>query len=151
MQMKLESVVEVVRISQEIKLRKGIIDTPIKGPNSVANVASFYIGDEDREVLLVIGLNTKNQINMINRAHMGSLGSSLVTPREVFKPLILNNCASFAICHNHPSSDLRPSSEDIQLTHRFAEAGELMGIKLLDHLIVNNTTGYYSLKTEGLF
>ncbi|WP_251136158.1 RadC family protein [Exiguobacterium sp. S90] len=149
--MMLESVVEVVRIVQETKVRKGRIATPISSPNEVANLASFYIGDEDREVLLVIGLNTKNKINMINRAHMGSLSSSIVTPREVFKPLILNNCASFVICHNHPSADLRPSSEDIQLTQRFVEVGDLMGIKLLDHLIVNNETGFLSLKTEGLF
>lgn len=149
--MKTEKIVEVVRIYQEIKERDGILKDQIKSPDDLARLARHYIGDEDREVFLVIGVNTQNYVNVVHRAHVGSLSSSIVTPREVFKPLILNNCASFAVSHNHPSSITAPSPEDIEITRRLADAGELLGIRLLDHVIVGNAWEYTSLKQQNRF
>lgn len=81
---------------------------------------------------------------------MGSLSASIAHPREIFKAAILNNAASIIIAHNHPSGIVTPSEEDIKLTQRVAECGEIMGIELLDHLIVGWQEGYYSFKSSGL-
>ena len=111
-------------------------------------LAVDLIGSEDREVLLVLCLNTKNDVVAIHRCHVGSLNSSIVHPREVFKSAILNNAASIIISHNHPSFNCSPSSEDIEVTKRIQEAGILLGIELLDHIIVTPST-FLSLKEKG--
>ena len=79
---------------------------------------------------------------------VGSLNKAIVYPREVFKKAILSNAANVLAFHNHPSGDTEPSQQDIQLTYRLVEAGELLGIKLLDHLIIGDGT-FTSLKEKG--
>lgn len=146
---KLEKIKEIVRIKQSVI--KGDIDRfRIASPVDAVKVVTKFIGDEDREVLLVLVLSTKNQVNAIHRCHVGSLNASVVHPREVMKAAILNNGASVIIAHNHPSCNPEPSSEDIQVTERLAECGKLMGIELLDSLIVTNDhKNYVSLKEKG--
>ena len=125
-------------------------DTRINCPSDVADVVRKFIENfSDREVFIVVCLSTKNDIAGLNLVSMGSINSSLVHPREVFKPAILNNSARIIIAHNHPSGDLEPSKEDINITQRLYEAGELMGIEVLDHLIIGD--GYLSMKTKNLF
>ncbi|KOS62234.1 DNA repair protein RadC [Lysinibacillus sp. FJAT-14222] len=94
-------------------------------------------------------LNTKNNVIAVHRCHVGSLNASLVHPREVFKSAILNNASSVIVAHQHPSGDIAPSKEDINVTKRLAEAGKLLGIKVLDHLVVNSDTSFTSLKERG--
>ena len=79
---------------------------------------------------------------------VGTLNKAIVHPREVFKTAILSNAASIMAFHNHPSGETTPSQQDIQLTNRLYEAGELLGIKLLDHLIIGDGT-FTSLKEKG--
>ena len=99
---KLEKIKEIVRIKQSVI--KGDIDRfRIASPVDAVKVVTKFIGDEDREVLLVLVLSTKNQVNAIHRCHVGSLNASVVHPREVMKAAILNNGASVIIAHNHPS------------------------------------------------
>jgi DNA repair protein RadC len=118
-------------------------------PEDAAEIAQHYIGDEDREVFLVLHLNTKNQINAIQRAHVGSINASIVHPREVYKAACRYNAASVIVAHNHPSGDPNPSREDIKATKRLQKAGEILGIELLDSLIVGPTGRHYSLKRNG--
>lgn len=149
-----EKVVEVVSIHQKVrKLPKKYqeMDLAIQSPDEaykVAKLAMDMIGDIDREVFLVIGLNTKNKVNVVEKAHIGSLNSCIVSPREIFKSLILHNCASFIVAHQHPSFSLVPSSEDINVTERLQRAGEVLGIELLDSIIVAPHS-YLSLKEKG--
>jgi hypothetical protein len=82
-------------------------------------------------------LNTKNRVVAVHRCHVGSLNSSIVTPREVFKSAILNNCVSIIVSHQHPSQNCAPSDEDLAVTRRLVESGKILGIEVLDHLIVN--------------
>ena len=96
----------------------------------------------DREAFFVITLNTKNKIIGINLVSLGSLTSSLVHPREVFKTAILQNSASIILIHNHPSGDPAPSNDDMELTQRLKTAGDSLGIKVLDHIIVGDN--YFS-------
>ena len=107
-----------------------------------------FIGDEDREIFLVACLSTKNQIQSLHRCHIGSLNASIVTPREVFKTAFLQNAASIIVAHTHPSGICTPSPEDIDVTHRLQEAGELLGVEVLDHLIVCENN-FLSLKEKG--
>ncbi|WP_275372602.1 RadC family protein [Clostridium tertium] len=101
------------------------------------------------EHLVMFALDTKNKIVGAFDVAAGSLNSSIVHPREVFKRALLNNAASIIVAHNHPSGDPTPSSEDINITSRLKECGEILGVKLLDHIIVGDDS-YSSLKEKGL-
>ena len=148
--MKLESIFEVVRIKQEIKESSAPFEMhSIRCPEDAQELAASYIADEDREVLLVMMLNTKNRVVGLHRAHVGSLNASVVHPREVMKCAILNNAASIIVSHQHPSGDPTPSREDIDITKRLAEAAKILGIELLDHVIVTHTGNHVSLKEKG--
>jgi len=94
-------------------------------------------------------LDTKHKVIGINTVSIGNLNSCLVHPREVFKPAILSNTAAIILGHNHPSGDTKPSNEDIEITRRIAEAGKLLSISVLDHIIVGE--GFTSLKEAGNF
>ena len=102
----------------------------------------------DREQFIIACLNTKNEPTNISVVSVGSLNKAIVHPREVFKTAILSNASSIMAFHNHPSGDTTPSDQDIQLTNRLYEAGELLGIKVLDHLIIGDGS-FTSLKEKG--
>src|SRR5205085_7409354 len=108
-----------------------------------------YLADTDREHFVILMLDQKNQVIGINTVSIGSLTASIVHPRECFKPAILSNAASIICGHNHPSGDPQPSREDRALTTRLVEAGRLLGIQVLDHIIVGRDT-YMSFADEGL-
>lgn len=99
---KLEKIFEVVRIKQ-VTAETDAVREVIRSPENAAAVATKYIGDEDREVFLVLVLNTKNEVIAVHRCHIGSINASVVHPREVFKSAILNNGACIIVAHNHPS------------------------------------------------
>lgn len=121
----------------------------IDNPKDGAELGKRFLDDVDREQLIVCCLNTKNQPTAINIVSVGSLNSSIVHPREVFKPAILSNSASIILFHNHPSGDPAPSKEDIYITERIKESGNILGIKLIDHIIIGDDS-YCSLKERGL-
>ncbi len=147
----METILEIVRIEQIICEAEEGVNYMIKGPKDGAEIASRFIGRDDREVFFVMCLNTKNHVVAVHRCHIGSLNASIVHPREVFKSAILNNAASVIVAHQHPSGDITPSMEDINVTKRLAEAGKLLGIEVLDHLVVNNEGKFTSLKEKGHF
>jgi DNA repair protein RadC len=148
--MELTSIFEVVRIKQEIKESlEPFALYQIRSPQDAQELAAAQIADEDREVFLVMMLNTKNQVIGLHRAHVGSLNASIVHPRDVMKSAILNNAASIIVSHQHPSGDTTPSREDIEVTKRLAEAGKIIGIEVLDHVIVSHTGKHVSLKEKG--
>jgi DNA repair protein RadC len=108
-------------------------------------------GNPDREQFCIVLLNSKNQIIGINIVSTGDLASATVHPREVLKPAILANASSMILCHNHPSGDLTPSSEDIAVTKRIVKAAKIMGITIHEHLIISiYDNSYYSFADNGL-
>ncbi|MBC2919677.1 JAB domain-containing protein [Staphylococcus saprophyticus] len=147
----METILEIVRIEQIICEAEEGVNYMIKSPEDGAEIASRFIGRDDREVFFVMCLNTKNHVVAVHRCHIGSLNASIVHPREVFKSAILNNAASVIVAHQHPSGDITPSMEDISVTKRLEEAGKLLGIEVLDHLVVNNEGKFISLKEKGHF
>lgn len=142
--------VDIVKI-QMVKERSLLYkNRTVHSPQNGFDLMKQFLGDVDREHFIVMCLDTKNQPTSLNICHIGSLNSSLVHPREVFKPAILSNAASIMVGHNHPSGNPEPSEADIMMTKRLEEAGDLMGIRLLDHLIIGADT-YISLKERGNF
>lgn len=118
----------------------------IKSPEDGVAAVAPLIAHTDREHFVVVCLNTKNKIMHMEIVHIGSLNSCLNHPREIFKGALLMNSAAILCVHNHPSQIITPSQEDIQMTQRLSEAGQLIGIELLDHLIINDKNEYYSMK-----
>lgn len=126
----------------------------INSPAMVAQVVRSLIQAENEESasqehFYVIGLNNKNVIQYVDLCSLGTVSETIVHPREVFRLAIIRSCSSIIIAHNHPSGVLKPSSEDIKTTTRMGEAGELIGIRLLDHVIVTMDS-LLSMKEENL-
>lgn len=113
--------------------------------SDVNDVICKYLEGADREHFVVVALNTKNAVIGINTCHIGTLDMANIHPREVFKFALLSNAHSIIIAHNHPSGDISPSREDIALTNLLIEAGNIMCVKVLDHVIVGDGN-YYSMQ-----
>ncbi|KRQ88140.1 hypothetical protein ABG79_00310 [Caloramator mitchellensis] len=122
----------------------------ISSPKDVFELIGQDMRFLKKEILRLILLNTKNYVIDIKDISVGSLNSSIVHPREVFNEAIRRSSSSIIICHNHPSGDPEPSSEDINITRRLYEVGKLVGIDLLDHIIIGDGC-YISLKERNLF
>jgi DNA repair protein RadC len=107
------------------------------------------VGSSDREHFGVVCMDTKNQPTHISIVSVGTLNASMVHPREVFKIAIISNSASIIAFHNHPSGNTNPSGTDLELTERLAEAGRIIGIELIDHIIVSDA-GYLSMREKRM-
>ncbi len=101
------------------------------------------------ESFLVVHLDSKNRMVGMTTCSIGSMTSSLVHPRDIFRPAIANMTAGLIFIHNHPSGDPAPSDEDIQITKRLCEVGKLIGIKCLDHIVIGSGR-YFSFADQGL-
>jgi len=108
----------------------------ITNPEELASIARKFLDNTDREVFLTVNFSTANTINSIHIVSIGSLDRAIVHPREVFKAAILSNSSSIALVHSHPSGSLNPSSEDILITKKLVQCGEILGIKVIDHIIL---------------
>src|SRR5437773_3839749 len=118
----------------------------VRFPAEAAPMLTQYIGESDREVFVVALLTIRHRVIGLHTVSVGCLSSSLVHPREVFKPAILAGCAALLIAHHHPSGDPEPSAEDIALTRRLIAGGQLLGIEILDHLILGEAGRFVSLR-----
>ncbi|HEX3030739.1 MAG TPA: DNA repair protein RadC [Bacillota bacterium] len=121
----------------------------VRAPQDVARLLMDEMRFLDREQFRTVLLNTKNQVLELELVSVGSLSSSIVHPREVFKNPLKKSAAHLILVHNHPSGDPTPSREDIEVTNRLMEAGKILGIEILDHIIIGDNK-FTSLKEEGL-
>lgn len=117
----------------------------IHNPTAAYELVKDELVSSDREMLLSVMLTTKNNLIGVETVSIGSINVTSMSPREVFKSAILANAVSIILCHNHPSGCLIPSDADIQMTKQFVKAGELLGIKVLDHIVVSDQ-GFKSLR-----
>jgi DNA repair protein RadC len=122
----------------------------IRSPRDVYDLLGPSLRDEGREHFIALLLDTKNGVLRQKTVSVGDLSSAVVHPREVFLEAVRHSAASMIVAHNHPSGDPTPSSEDIAVTRRLQEAGELLGIAILDHIIIGDGR-FISLKEQGLF
>ena len=122
----------------------------VKTPEDVASLVQGRLKGKKKEYFLAVLLDTRNQLIKVAEISVGSLDSSIVHPREVFKEAISASAAAVIFVHNHPSGDTEASEDDIKLTKRLVEAGEIVGIDVLDHIIIGGKD-HISMKREGLF
>jgi DNA repair protein RadC len=120
----------------------------IRSPHDAADLLMEELRYLNKEHFICLFLNTKNHVIGQETISVGTLNATIVHPREVFRPAITRNCASVICAHNHPSGDPTPSTEDLELTSRLVEAGEIVGIEVLDHLIIGDRS-FTSLKEKG--
>jgi DNA repair protein RadC len=131
-----------IKIYQELAKRysKGKLETKtlLDSPEKIFEFLKERIGKETKEHFVLLCLDTRNNL-IIDNISIGTLNASLVHPREVFRKAILNNSSHVVIAHNHPSGDPTPSQEDIATTKRLVEAGKVLGITVVDHLVVTDS------------
>ena len=135
-------------ISERYAKEKVTAKTLFNSPQLVFEYLKEKIGKEKREHFTIICLDTRSNL-IVDNVSIGTLNASLIHPREVFKKAIANNASHVILAHNHPSGDPSPSQEDIATTKRLVEAGAILGIAVVDHIIVTGN-GFVSLKKEGL-
>ena len=135
------SVVREVHVLSEFK--------EIDSPGKAAEIVRTMVGADEREHFVVVLLDARYRVKGATVVSVGTLTASLVHPREVFRPAVVAGSAAVIIAHNHPSGEARPSPEDKETTSRLVKAGKLMGIPVLDHVIVTEST-FFSFKEAGL-
>jgi len=124
-------------------------DYTITNPQSVVKAVRARIKDKAKEHFMLITLNTRNKVTSIDSVSVGTLNASLVHPREVFREAIKQSASSVVLAHNHPSGDEAPSEEDLKITKRLVEAGKIIGIEVLDHIVIGKDA-FCSFKEKGL-
>ena len=141
--------IEVVELKVK-QVWNEVVSEPVENPRDVtAYLDTLNIRMADREMFVVLHLDVRNRVVAHEITSIGSQTASLVHPREVFKSAILKGACSIILSHNHPSGDPSPSKDDIDLTQRLVEAGRLMGIDVLDHIIVAPPDRNLSMKETG--
>ncbi len=148
-QAKAARILAAVEIGKRISMVEMNFKPFIRSPEDASNLVMEEMRHFDREHFRVFLLNTKNQVISCETISIGNLNSSLVHPRELFKIAIKKSAASLILIHNHPSGDPTPSHEDIQITKRIIEAGKLLGIEVLDHIIIGDKI-FTSMKEKAL-
>ena len=125
-------------------------DRQVRGPKDIADFMAPIAANLDRETFWILMLDGRNRVTGLHVVSVGSLTSTVVHPREVWKAAILANAAAIIVCHNHPSGEPTPSGEDIALTARLLAVGELVGIRLLDHVVLGADGSFRSLAASNL-
>jgi DNA repair protein RadC len=121
----------------------------VETPKDLVAILKEFLGKADREVFLTVNLSGTNEINSINIVSVGCLTRTIVQPREVFKAAILSNAFRIVIAHNHPSGTSYPSQEDIDMTRKLIQCGEILDIKVMDHIIIAGKE-YLSFAEKGI-
>ena len=121
------------------------LSVKISQPKDVYELVKDELTSADREMLLSIMLTTSNHLIGVETVSIGTLSSTTTSPREVFKSAILSNACGIILCHNHPSGELCPSGCDYLITDEMTKAGDLLGIRVVDHVVVSHM-GYRSIK-----
>ena len=121
----------------------------VRGPDDVCNLLQAEMGLLEQEHLRVILLNTRNQVLAVSEVYRGSVHTAVVRIGELFREALRQNAPALILVHNHPSGDATPSPDDVAMTKQAIEAGELLDIDVLDHIVLAQS-GYQSLKSEGL-
>lgn len=137
-------------LEKECSVNYPEIDRKISSPESAVVLAKHYLRlhEQTEEYLYMICMNVKLEVTGIFELSHGNVNSSIVSVREMFQKALLANAVSIIVMHNHPSGDPTPSHEDIQVTKRMVDAGKIIGVQVLDHIIIGRP-GFTSLKEKG--
>lgn len=138
-----------VVLEKEVSMNYPELSHIIRSPEDAVTIGKtfMHIHEEPEEHMYMICMNTKNKVTGVFEISHGNVNSSIVGTREVFQKALLANAVSIILMHNHPSGDPTPSREDIEVTRRLVEAGKILGVQVLDHIIIGDR--YSSLKEKG--
>ena len=138
-----------VVLEKEVSTNYPTLSYAIKSPDDAVNIGKQFmrIHEEPEEYMYMICMNTKNKVIGVFEISHGTVNASIVGTREAFQKALLANAVSVIFMHNHPSGDPTPSREDIEITKRLSEAGKILGVEVLDHIIIGDR--YCSLKEKG--
>lgn len=136
-------------LAKRLQMSKASSISAIKSPQDAADLVMHDMRYLKKEVFKIILLNTKNHVISIEEISIGSLNASIVHPREVYAPAVKRSASGLIAVHNHPSGDPSPSLEDIETSKRLVQAGDIIGVKLLDHIIIGDGK-FSSLKEKGI-
>lgn len=136
-------------LEKEVSFNCPEVDRVMNSPEKVAILArrGLRLHEQTEEYLYMVCLNTKCVATSVFELSHGNVNSSIVGIREIFQKALLANAVSIIVMHNHPSSDCQPSREDIHITKKMIEAGKLVGIQVLDHVVIGDN--YCSMKEKG--
>ena len=123
----------------------------LDNPKDAAELGKRFLGNMDRECLVVCAMDTKMKPTHIQIVGIGAMNYCPASIPEIFKAALLSNAANILLFHNHPSGDVTPSKEDVQLTRKVVEAGKLLGIPLQDHIILGEDDDFFSFQEAGIF
>lgn len=143
------SIITALELGRRRRIEEASIETKIKDSKSVFELMQPLIGESSTEEFWVICLNNSHKIIKKIRLSIGGITGTVVDVRMVFKNAVALHTTALILCHNHPSGTLKPSESDIQLTKKMKNAGETLDIKVLDHIIITETS-YFSFADEGL-
>lgn len=138
-----------LELGRRVLLAGPVEQTQVRSPADVANLMMLEMGLLEREQLRTVLLDTKNRVQRIETVYAGSLNTAVIRIGEIFQAPIRANSAAIIVVHNHPSGDPAPSPEDVRVTEKIVQAGALLDIDVLDHLIIGRNR-YVSLKERGL-
>ncbi len=136
-----------VRLVPDYKLRS---DTTLATSDDAIQLLKEELSQFDREAICVLNLNAKMKPINASIVAVGDVSGASVHPRDIFKCAVLSSASGFILMHNHPSGDLTPSADDICITMRLIEAGKIIGIRLIDHIIIGLNSEYCSMREQGL-
>lgn len=139
-----------VILEKEVSVYCPELDRKMNGPDKIVKLAREYLRMHElpEEYMYMVCMNTKLDMTGVFEISHGNVNSSVVGTREVFQKALLANAVNVAFIHNHPSGECTPSREDVKVTERLIEAGKILGIDVLDHIIIGRP-GYTSLKEKG--
>lgn len=141
---------ESYTVSAVRRRRRRTLSPCIKTPKDVYDLVAPLVREDSREHFYGIYLNSRSRVIKVELVSLGSLNASLVHPREVFLPAVLASAASVIVAHNHPSGESDPSDDDLRITRRLVDVGELLGIPLVDHVVIGEGV-WESLRDRGCF
>ena len=137
-------------LEKELSVNYPELDRKMNGPEKVVRLAKefLHLDDQTEEYLYMICMNSKLELTSVFEISHGNVNSSIIGAREIFQKALLANAVSIILMHNHPSGDSTPSREDIEVTKRIVEAGRVVGVELIDHIIIGRPM-FTSLKEKG--
>ena len=139
-----------VVLEKEISVNCPKVDRKMSSPDAIVRLAKYFLRMHElpEEYMYMVCMNTKLEMTSVFEISHGNVNSSVVGTREVFQKALLANAVSIALIHNHPSGDPKPSREDVEVTKRLIEAGNILGVQVIDHIIIGRPE-YVSLKEKG--
>jgi DNA repair protein RadC len=143
-------VLAAIELGRRISALQPESQPTISSPRDVANLLASEMAFLEQEHLRVVLLDTKNHVLSVSQVYIGSVNTTMIRVAEVLRPGVRQNCPRIIVVHNHPSGDPAPSPEDVAVTKQIYEAGKLLDIELLDHIIIGSGNRFVSLKEKGL-